>query len=210
MTNRQQKVCINQIFSCYQHYYYLIIIIVGLFGANAGVKGSGKNDRSSARKSVPKPPNTAESSQAQTQRGQSNSNVNFNTGSPSAAKFWSSFFQQQQQQSVEDAATGSWGGGDTYDYDDVEAEAEEYFRDAVDYRSNGRSYSNSRSVGDRYATDGSLTSLLVRRSLICQDFVFYSKCCQHILHFLYPLLSLLLMRLLDVSPHLTLTLPLCI
>ena len=139
-----------------------IIFIVGLFGANSGVKGSGKNDRSAASRSAPKPPQTTESSQAQAQRSsQTSSNVNFNTGSPSAAKFWSSFFQQQ---SAEDAAYRSWGSGDAYEYDDLEAEAEEYFRDTVDYRSyssSSSSSSSSRSAGDRYATDGSLTSLLV-------------------------------------------------
>lgn len=169
MTNKEHKVSVDQIYYLtfsFVSAYLLpspLTIIIGLFGASAGVKGSGKNDRSAASKGSPKPPSrAAESTQSQTQQQQqrqASSNVNFNSGSPSAAKFWSSFFQQQQQQqSAEDFA--SWSQ-DSYEYDDVEADAEEYFQDTVDYRIYGRP--NSRSNGDsRYAAaDGSVTGLMV-------------------------------------------------
>jgi len=138
-------------------------------GANAGVKGSGRNDPSHGESNASKTRNNEQQSEQKTQSSKPKETVN--PGSPSAAKFWNSYFEQQQSRSrvsFEDVS---------FAYDDVEAEAEEYFRGSVDYRDTGRRQyseediyerggvgwgrSGSRSSVDSDSRDGSLTDLLV-------------------------------------------------
>jgi len=143
----------------------------GLFGANAGVKGSGRNDPSHDASNSSKTRNSVQQQEQQSQGSIPKKEAN--PGSPSAAKFWNSFFEQQQQQQQRRSAVTEEDV--SYAYDDIEAEAEEYFRGSVDYRDSGRRQysqdderdgsmgwgrSGSRTSADSTSSDGSLTGLL--------------------------------------------------